>query len=523
MISVAIHESAKPFVIEMQNGSVRFTITSTFAPYEDLTIEFAVTELLSTTYLPASGVPSNVVLSANMSSVEVSVPVHYDEVADGGDGQFKLTLENHATDTSKYNISSTPAEQSATAEIRNDDGIPIILVAVLNPPANGFVEGTHSSVTFSITSVGNIDPSAPVSIPYTVTESHAFLATTNTLTGTVMLTSTTTFKNLPFTFHNDTADEADGTVTLAITADTANPQTYAVQVQSATANIKDEDVPEISIANHTDSSNGVLEDRNAKVKFTITSNIAPYQDLTIEFAITNFEGTYLHGTVSSPIPENVVLKAGLTSVDIEAPLQYRPADNGVGKVKATLEVHATDTTLYDITETTAEQSATATINNNNKPYITIAPHSSSASGVTEADDVVAKFTISSTLPIPTGTSVTVGYTISESHAFIKTPYTANGTVDLDPSNQTRDVDVAIDSDTTDEVNGSITITLKSDSSGSNTYYIPALAAEQKASVNVTDDDVPELSVAVHESAKPYVIETEWRFSSLYHYCFYCTL
>ena len=154
------------------------------------------------------------------------------------------------------------------------------------------------------------------------------------------------------------------------------------------------------------------------------------------------------------------------------------------------------------------RTAIATINNNPKPYITIAPHSTSASGVTEADGAIAKFTIEATLPIPTGTSVTVGYTISESHKFIETPYTANGTVVLDPENQSRDVDVTIDSDLVDEVDGTITVTLQSDSSGSNTYYIPEMAANQKATVNVMDDDVPTMSVAVHDNSKPYVIETD---------------
>ena len=79
---------------------------------------------------------------------------------------------------------------------------------------------------------------------------------------------------------------------------------------------------------------------------------------------------------------------------------------------------------------------------------------------------------------------------------------------MDPENQSRDVDVTIDSDLVDEVDGTITVTLQSDSSGSNTYYIPEMAANQKATVNVMDDDVPTMSVAVHDNSKPYVIETD---------------
>ena len=507
-ISVAVHESAEPYVIETNGGSVRFTITASIAHYEDLTIEFAVTELMSTTYLPTTNVPENVVLPANMTSVHVDVPISYDEVADGGDGQFKLTLENHATDTTKYDITSTPAEQSATAEIRNDDGIPIVSVAPHTDSVNGVTEADNVMVKFTISAIGAIDPSVTISVSYTVTESHAFLKATNTLSDSVEFNSTTSSQDITLEIDNDDADEANGMVTLTITEDSNDPITYDLSTRSADVSITDDDIPAISIAVHADSTPHVLEDRDAKVKFAISSSIAPYEDITIEFAITNNQGTYLHGTQTSPIPENVVLAAGTRSVSVEAPLQYRPAENGVGKVLATLEAHASDTAVYELTSVMVNRTAIATINNNPKPYITIAPHSTSASGVTEAVGAIAKFTIEATLPIPTGTSVTVGYTISESHKFIETPYTANGTVVLDPENQSRDVDITIDSDLVDEVDGTITVTLQSDSSGSNTYYIPEMVANQKATVNVKDDDVPTMSVAVHDNSKPYVIETD---------------
>ena len=103
-----------------------------------------------------------------MTSVDVDVPMNYDADTDDGIGEFKLTLEPHASDTTKYDVSVSPTNRSATAEIRNNDGIPVIAVAVFSPPPNGFTEGPNASVTFSITSSGTIDPGTPLTIPYTV-------------------------------------------------------------------------------------------------------------------------------------------------------------------------------------------------------------------------------------------------------------------------------------------------------------------------------------------------------------------
>ena len=233
-----------------------------------------------------------------------------------------------------------------------------------------------------------------ISVSYTVTESHAFLKATNTLSDSVEFNSTTSSHDITLEIDNDDADEANGLVTLTLAEDTNDPITYDLSTRSADVSVKDDDIPAISIAVHADSTPHVLEDRDAKVKFAISSSIAPYEDITIEFAITNNQGTYLHGTQTSPIPENVVLAAGTRSVSVEAPLQYRPGqNNGVGKVLATLEAHASDTTVYELTSVMVNRTAIATINNNPKPYITIAPHSTSASGVTEADGAIAKFTI----------------------------------------------------------------------------------------------------------------------------------
>ena len=429
--------------------------------------------------------------------------MNYDADTDDGIGEFKLTLEPHASDTTKYDVSVSPTNRSATAEIRNNDGIPVIAVAVVSPPANGFTEGTHSSVTFSITSTGTIDPNVPLSIPYTVTESHAFLASTNTLSGNATLNSTTASVSLPFTIEDDDVNEADGTITFTITADTADPPTYAVQTPSLVVDVNDDDVPALSIAVHTESTPNVTESPGAVAKFTITASPAPYENITIEFDVTT-TGDYLP---AMGVPSNIELVKDTTSINVEVPVKYDKANLPDGTIIVTLENHATDSTKYSIPTLPAEQSVQVDIINNTLPQITIAPHTDSEDGVDEADNAVAKFTISSNIAISSGTTLNVGYAVTESHDFLPDSQAELDSVPLEMDNQTKVVSIPIENDDDDEANGTITLTLKEDSSSQETYLIPVALDERKAVVNVRDDEVPALTIATHSDSIPSIIES----------------
>ena len=145
--------------------------------------------------------------------------------------------------------------------------------------------------------------------------------------------------------------------------------------------------------------------------------------------------------------------------------------------------------------------------NNTLPQITIAPHTDSTAGVDEADNAVAKFTISSNIAISSGTTLNVGYAVTESHDFLPDSQAELDSVPLDMDNQSKVVSIPIENDDEDEANGTITLTLKEDSNSQETYLIPVALDERKAVVNVRDNEVPALTIATHSDSIPSIIES----------------
>ena len=336
---------------------------------------------------------------------------------------------------------------------------------------------------------------------------QTFLPAVDTRPTSVAINAGVTTGELEVTLDDDNIHELNGSITATLQTDTANPLNYVLHPTSptsATANVTDNDTPEISIAVHEDSLPSVLEAPGGIVKFLITSTTAPYEDITIEFDVTDTMGSYLLTTAT--IPENTVIAMGQTSAVVEVPIKYTIADGGEGKITATLEDHASDTTKYSITPTTASQSATATIDDNSLPIISVIVDTESASGVTEADDAVVKFKIFANIAIESGKTVEVGYKISESHAYLSTSVTTTGTVSLMGDEPTEIIAVAIENDSIDEANGTVSLTLNEDTNAEPTYTIGISLADQTADATVADDDIPSISIAAHADSLPSVTE-----------------
>ena len=76
---------------------------------------------------------------------------------------------------------------------------------------------------------------------------------------------------------------------MSLLADTAAVKTYIVSGvetdKKAAISIRDDDAPIISIVVHEDSKPSVTEAPDAKAKFTISSNSAVHEDITVEIGV----------------------------------------------------------------------------------------------------------------------------------------------------------------------------------------------------------------------------------------------
>ncbi len=317
-------------------------------------------------------------------------------------------------------------------------------------------EGSNASFTLT----ANPTPSSSLTVTVNVTASGNFGVTTGSQTITIPTSGSAT---LSISTTGDSTDETDGSVTVTITDDT----TYDVDstASSATINIADDDnpppaTPEISITAGSD----VTEGSNAS--FTLTANPTPSSSLTVTVNVTasgNFGVTTGSQTITIPTSGSATLSISTTGDS---------TDETDGSVTVTI----TDDTTYDVNST----ASSATINiadDDNPPPATPEISITAGSDVTEGSN--ASFTLTAN-PTPT-TSLTVTVNVTASGNYGVT--TGNRTVTI-PTSGTATLTIATTGDTTDETNGSVTVTITDDT----TYDVDSTASS--ATINIADDDNP---------------------------------
>ena len=514
VISIRVHEDSKPSVTEQPGAVAKFEVSSDILTDPRTTVNILVENVGENFIDSTNPLPTSVdILAPNLTAV-VAIPLMYDQAVETENGKVKITIQpdlNRNPDDeaqgATYNLAQSFDDRVAEVDVLANSA-PEVSIAVHTDSAGGTAEG--SKVKFTITAAPltgqTQDSNLVIGVLITEEDTSNFLPAVDTRPTSFAINASATTGVLEVTLDDDNIHEVGGSIKATLQADTAYPPTYVlapdVSEQSATANVTDNDTPVISIAVHEDSLPSVLETPNGIVKFLITSTTAPYEDTTIEFAVSETQGSYLPAMT----PENIVLAMGQTSAVIEVPIVYTIGDGGVGTIVAILEPHASDTAKYSITPTTASQSATATIDDNSLPIISVIVDTESASGVTEADDAVVKFKIFANIAIDSEKTVEVGYSISESHAFLSTSVTTNGTVSLMGDEPTEIVAVAIENDSIDEANGTVSLTLNEDTNAEPTYTIGNSLADRTADATVTDDDIPTISIATHADSIPSVTE-----------------
>ena len=514
VMSIRVHEDSKPSVTEQPGAMAKFEVTSNILTDPGTTVTILVENVDEDFIDRSTTLPTSVdILAPNLTTV-IEIPLTYDQAIETENGKVKVTIQpdpnrnpDDRTQGAYYNLAQTADDRIAEVDVLANSS-PEVSIAVHMDSMNGTSE--EDKVKFAITAAPltgqTQDANLVIGVLITEEDTSNFLPAVDTRPTSVAINASATTSVLEVTLDDDNIHEIDGAIKATLQADTTYPPTYVlapdVTEQSATANVTDNDTPVISIAVHEDSQDGVLETPGAIVKFSITSETAPYEDTTIEFAVSETQGSYL----PAMNPENILLEMGQTSAVIEVPIVYTIGDGGVGTIVAILEPHATDTSKYSITPTTASQSATATIKDNSLPIISVIVDTESASGVTEADDAVVKFEISANIAIQSGKTIEVGYSISESHAYLSTSVTTTGTVSLMGDEPKEIIAVAIDNDSIDEANGTVTLTLNEDTNAEPTYSIASSLLSRKADATVTDDDIPTISIATHADSLPSVTE-----------------
>ena len=320
-------------------------------------------------------------------------------------------------------------------------------------------EGGHAVFTIAAS-----PPAAgTVSVRYTVTQNGQFVASgqlgsgkTRSLSGAAATISVPTL--------NDSTDEADGSVTVTLTAGSG----YVVgSPSSATVTVRDDDVPTAQFASAASTAAESAGTRNVTVRLVP----APAQSTTVSYALS---GTAVRGsdyTISGVTSNTGSVTVGTSGT---ATIPVAVTDDSAPESAETVILTLTGGAGYDLG---ARRAHTLTITDNDTAGV---PRVSVAAGPAVDEGAAATFAVSAS-PAPAGT-VSVRYTVTQNGQFVTSGRLGSGKT-RSLSGAAATISVPTHNDGADEADGSVTVTL----TGGSGYVVGSPAA---ATVTVRDDDVP---------------------------------
>ncbi len=332
---------------------------------------------------------------------------------------------------------------------------------------SGVTEGGNA--TFTVTA--SPAPAADLDVSVTVSQSGDYGAATGQRTVTIPTTGSAT---LTVSTTDDDADEADGSVTATLDTPAADAgYTVSATQGAATVTVTDDDdpppptTPEVSIT----AGGGVTEGGDAS--FTVTASPAPASSLDVSVTVSqsgDYGAATGQRTVTIPTAGSATFTVGTTDDG---------ADEADGSVMATVNSGSG----YTVSSSQGAATVSVADDDDPPPPLTTPEVSVTAGGgITEGGD--ASFTVTAS-PAPAA-DLDVSVTVSQSGDYGAA--TGQQTVTI-PTAGSVTLTVGTTNDGADEVDGSVTATVNTGSG----YTVSA--SQGAATVSVSDDDVPEVSIS----------------------------
>ncbi len=412
-----------------EGGDAVFTVTASPAPTANLDVSVTVSQ--SGDYGAATG--QRTVTIPTTGSVTLTVGTT-DDNADETDGSVTATVNAG----SGYTVSSSQGAATVAVSDNDDASTPVVSVSA----GGGITEGGSASFTVS----ANPAPAANLDVSVTVSQSGDYGATTGQRTVTIPTTGSVT---ITVGTTDDSADEADGSVTATVNA--GSGYTVSSSQGAATAGVADNDDP-------------VVEEQTG---YTVDPDvIAKVRELASQTQ---------HGTAHVNRWNRVLVAFGEhdgTGVT-GGPMTAAEAQDMADK-------HSSPVWDEVVTELTALEAASAQTPPPPTPEVSV----TAGSGITEGGDAV--FTVTAS-PAPSS-NLDVSVTVSQSGDYGAT--TGQRTVTI-PTTGSVTLTVGTTDDTTDETDGSVTATVNAGSG----YTVSS--SQGAATVAVSDnDDAPTPVVSV---------------------------
>ncbi|MYD98812.1 MAG: hypothetical protein F4X98_15695, partial [Gammaproteobacteria bacterium] len=373
-------------------------------------------------------------------------------------GTQQLTLEWQPMAGDTWQPSDGGAQDPRVLTIEDPSSTATPTPEVSITAGSGITEGGTASFTITASPA----PADPITVNVGVSQSGDFGASG---AATVQVSGATTSYTIATT--DDGNDEADGSVTA--TLQSGNGYTVSSSNGAATVAVADNDVPEVNVTGAAGGTEG------GNVTFTLTANPAPASSLPVNVTITA-SGDYGVSTGSRvetiPTGGSLTVTIATTDDNVDEPdgSVTLTLNGGQGYTVGSLSTETAQ--VLDNDEPTQQQQQ--------QPPPTPEVSITGGSGITEGG--TATFTITAS-PSPTS-PITVNVGVSQSGDF-----GASGAATVVVSGATASYTISTTDDSADEADGSVTATLQSGQG----YTVSS--SQGAATVNVADNDVPEVSIA----------------------------
>ena len=304
-------------------------------------------------------------------------------------------------------------------------------------------------------------PSSNLTVSVRVTQSGSFIS--GTAPTSVRISSGRTTASFTVGTSNDNVVERNGSITAQVRSGTG----YNVgSPSSASVTVNDNDKPTITISRGTSP---ITEGTSAR--FTLTASAAPLSNLTVSIRVTQ-SGSFISGTA----PTSVRISSGRTT----ASFTVGTSNDNVVERNGSITAQVRSGTGYNVG---SPSSASVTVNDNDKPTVTI---SRGNSPITEGTS--ASFTLTASAAPLSNLSVRVS--VSQSGSFIRGSTPTSVRI---PRGQTSaSFTVRTSDDRVIERDGSITARVRS-GTGYN------VGSPSSASVTVNNNDHPTITIAAGTS------------------------
>ncbi len=441
-----------------ESATLSFTVTLSPAATLPVTVDWATsdgTAEAGTDYTAANG---SLTFNTGEDSKTVTVTVTGDD-ADEPNETMTVTLTNAP--------GATLGKATGTGKITDDDGPPAVTL-VLTPATIG-ENGGKSTVT------ATLDRPSSAATTVTVTAAPVTPAVANdyTLVGsqlTIAADSLTSTGEVTITAVNNDVDALDKEMTVSGMATNAQGVT---DPDSVTLTITDDDAPELSIgdASVTEGDSG----GSATLSFTVTLDPAATLPVTVDWATS--DGTAEAGTDYTAANGSLTFNTGDETKTITVTVTGDDADEPNETITVTLS-NESGATFGDAT-------GTGTItDDDDEPTVTLVltPASIGENG--------GKSTVTATLDHPSSQATTVTVSATPVDPAVANDYTLSTnttlTIPAGETTSTGEVTITATDNEVDALDKEVTVSATTNSQG--------ITAPQDATLTITDDDAPELSI-----------------------------